>query len=93
MPLLCCALSCGLQVLLARMAAKLGSTLQPQHTAAAAGVLAGAAASVSAQLPALPADARRDIAGAVLSSGRHRALIKSALHAIVAGSSRCVWPG
>jgi hypothetical protein len=71
------------------MAGKLGA-LQQEHAAAAAGVLSSAAASVSAPLPQLPADARQDIAGAVLASGRHRKLIKSALHAIVAASSRCV---
>jgi hypothetical protein len=78
------------QVLLSRMAAKLGSALQQQHAAAAAGVLAGAASGVSVQLPQLSAGVRLDIAAAVLGSGRHRRLIKSALHAIVAGSSRCV---
>lgn len=76
-------------MLLSRMAAKLGSALQAQHAAAAASVLAGTAAGVSAQLPQLSVDARRDIAAAVLASARHRALLKSALHAIVAGSSRC----
>lgn len=81
------------QVLLSRMAAKLGSALQPQHTAAAAAVLAAAAGSVSAQLPQLPQAARRDIAAAVLSSPQHRRLVKSVLHAIVAGSSRCDWLG
>jgi hypothetical protein len=72
------------------MAAKLGTALQQQHAAAAAGVLAGAASGVSAQLPPLSAGARLDIAAAVLGSGQHRRLIKSALHALVAGSSRCV---
>lgn len=86
----CCALPLCLQVLLARMAGKLAGALQQEHAAAAAWVLSSAAASVSAPLPPLPADARQDIAGAVLASGRHRKLIKSALHAIVAGSSRCV---
>lgn len=81
---------CAAQVLLSRMAAKLGSAVQQEHVAAAAGVLAGAAAGVSAQLPQLSAGARLDIAAAVLGSGRHRRLIKSALHAIVAGSSRCL---
>jgi hypothetical protein len=79
---------CVLQVLLSRLAAKLGSSLQPQHAAIAAGVLAAAAADVTAQLPQLDPGARRDIAAAVVASGRHRRLIKSALHAIVAGSSR-----
>lgn len=74
---------------MARMAGKLGSALQQQHAAAAAAVVAGAAAGVSAQLPQLSSAARRDIAAAVLASARHRSLIKSALHAIVAGSSRC----
>jgi hypothetical protein len=80
----------ALQVLLSRMAAKLGSSLQPQHAATAAGVLTAAAAGVSAQVPQLDQGIRRDIAAAVLASGRHRKLIKSALHAIVAGSSRSV---
>lgn len=77
------------QVLMARMAGKLGGALQQQHAAATAAVVAGAAAGVSAQLPQLSDAARRDIAAAVLASARHRSLIKSALHAIVAGSSRC----
>lgn len=83
-------MTCALQVLLSRMAAKLGSSLQPQHAATAAGVLVAAAAGVSAQVPQLDPVTRRDIAAAVLASGRHRRLIKSALHAIVAGSSRSV---
>lgn len=76
------------QVLLSRMALRLGNALQPPHTAAAAAVLTRASTGVAAQLPELEVAARRNIAAAVLKSSRPSQLIKSALHAIVAGSSR-----
>ncbi|KAF8069579.1 TAMM41 [Scenedesmus sp. PABB004] len=75
-------------VLLARVAAKLGPALPDATAAAAAAVAARAAASVAAPLPALPDAARRDIAAAALSAPRYQRLLKSGLHAIVAGSSR-----
>lgn len=84
-------LYCGAQVLLARVAAKLGSTRLPPATAAAAAAVArGAAASVAAELPQLAAAARRDIAAAAVKAAAHKKLLTSALHSIVGQSSRWV---
>jgi hypothetical protein len=80
--------SCCVQVLLARVATKLGTAVNSSAAAAAAAVTAGAAASVSAELPVLPDAVRRDIGAAALEVPRYQRLIKSGLHAIVANSSR-----
>jgi hypothetical protein len=76
------------QVLLARVATKLGTAVNSSAAAAAAAVKAGAAASVSAELPVLSDAVRQDIAAAALEVPRYQRLIKSGLHAIVANSSR-----
>ncbi|KAF6265196.1 mitochondrial translocator assembly and maintenance protein 41-like protein precursor [Scenedesmus sp. NREL 46B-D3] len=75
-------------VLLARVGSKLGTAVNSTAAAAAAAVTAGAAASVSAELPALPDGVRRDIGAAALEVPGYQRLIKSALHAVVASSSR-----
>jgi hypothetical protein len=76
------------QVLLARMAVKLGPVLKGPVASAAAAVLAGASASVSSQLPQLSESSRQDIAALALRSPKFKRLIKSGLRTIVGNSSR-----
>lgn len=81
---------CSVQVLLARVAHKLGPAVSPTAATAAASVLSAASASVSAPLPPLAENTRLDIAAAAFKSPKWKKLVKGGLRAIVANSSRCV---
>lgn len=77
-----------LQVLVSRIAGKLGAAVSQATAAAAAAVVAAASSGVSAELPVLPDAARRDIGATALKLPRYQRLIKAGLHTIVANSSR-----